>query len=102
MARTSRPERWSARRRLLQGIIFAVVFPLTFVSSAFVPTDSHARLARVVRRSPADDAGHERGPGSHPGINVYDAELSAIAWSVGILVVAFPLGIWLYNRRTTQ
>ena len=26
----------------------------------------------------------------------------AILWSVGILAVGFPLGLWLYNRRTTQ
>jgi ABC-type polysaccharide/polyol phosphate export permease len=36
------------------------------------------------------------------GINVSDAELSSVAWSIGILLVAFPLGLWLYDRRTTQ
>jgi hypothetical protein len=36
------------------------------------------------------------------GINVYDAEIPSVIWSVAILVVAFPLGVWLYNRRTTQ
>jgi ABC-type polysaccharide/polyol phosphate export permease len=36
------------------------------------------------------------------GINQYDAELPSIVWSVAILVVAFPLAVWLYNRRTTQ
>jgi hypothetical protein len=33
---------------------------------------------------------------------VYDAELAAVLWCVGVLVVFFPLGLWLYNRRTTQ
>jgi hypothetical protein len=28
--------------------------------------------------------------------------LAAVAWSVGLLAVFFPLGVWLYNRRTTQ
>jgi ABC-type polysaccharide/polyol phosphate export permease len=36
------------------------------------------------------------------GTNLYDAEFPSVVWSVGILVVAFPLGLWLYNRRTTQ
>ena len=36
------------------------------------------------------------------GLNLYDDTLQAILWSVGILVVGFPLGLWLYNRRTTQ
>ena len=36
------------------------------------------------------------------GLNLYDDTLPAILWSVGILIVAFPIGLWLYNRRTTQ
>jgi len=36
------------------------------------------------------------------GIDVYQSELAAIAWCVGILVVCFPLGMWLYEKRTTQ
>jgi ABC-type polysaccharide/polyol phosphate export permease len=36
------------------------------------------------------------------GTNVYGAGIPSVLWSVGILVVGFPLGLWLYNRRTTQ
>ena len=32
----------------------------------------------------------------------YAAEIPAIIWSIGTLVVFFPVGLWLYNRRTTQ
>jgi len=86
----------------LQGIIFAVVFPLTFVSSVFVPTDTMpdwlewfanrqpmTLVTDAVRSLTLDGTG---GPAAIP----------SILWSIGILVVAFPLGIWLYNRRTTQ
>jgi ABC transporter DrrB family efflux protein len=86
----------------LQGIIFAVVFPLTFVSSAFVTTDGMpdwlqwfadrqpmTLVTNAVRSLTLDGVG---GPAFVP----------AVVWSVGVLVVAFPLGIWLYNRRTTQ
>jgi ABC transporter DrrB family efflux protein len=86
----------------LQGIIFAVVFPLTFVSSAFVRTDSMpdwlqwfadrqpmTLVTDAVRSLTLDGVG---GP----------AFIPAVLWSVGFLVVAFPLGVWLYNRRTTQ
>jgi ABC transporter DrrB family efflux protein len=86
----------------LQGIIFAVVFPLTFVSSAFVRTeDMPDWLAWFADRQPmtlVTDAVRsltltgEGGPAFVP----------AVLWSVGFLVVAFPLGVWLYNRRTTQ
>jgi hypothetical protein len=30
------------------------------------------------------------------------ATLPAILWSAGSLLLFFPLGLWLYNRRTTQ
>lgn len=86
----------------LQGIIFAVVFPLTFVSSAFVETRTMPDwLAWFADRQPMTlviDAVRgltltgEAGPALVP----------AILWSIGTLVVFFPIGLWLYNRRTTQ
>jgi ABC transporter DrrB family efflux protein len=86
----------------LQGIMFAVVFPLTFVSSAFVPTNTMPDWMRVFA---------ENQPMTHVvnavrdltlGTNLYAAELPSLLWSVGTLAVGFPLGVWLYNRRTTQ
>jgi ABC transporter DrrB family efflux protein len=86
----------------LQGIIFAVVFPLTFVSSAFVPTDTMPDWLRwFADRQPMTLVMNEVRDLTL-GIDVYDAELAAVLWCVGVLVVFFPLGLWLYNRRTTQ
>jgi ABC-2 type transport system permease protein/oleandomycin transport system permease protein len=86
----------------LQGIIFAVVFPLTFVSSAFVPTSTMPDwLAWFADRQPmtlVTDAVRSltlEGTGG-------PAFIPAVVWSLGFLVVAFPLGLWLYERRTTQ
>jgi ABC transporter DrrB family efflux protein len=86
----------------LQGIIFAAVFPLTFVSSAFVRTDTMpdwlewfanrqpmTLVTDAVRSLTLDGTG---GPAAIP----------AILWSAAVLALAFPLGLWLYNRRTTQ
>jgi ABC-2 type transport system permease protein len=86
----------------LQGVIFAVVFPLTFVSSAFVLTDTLpdwiqpfadgqplTLVTDTVRSLTLDGVG---GPAFVP----------AILWTLGFLVISFPLGLWLYNRRTTQ
>ena len=86
----------------LQGIIFAVVFPLTFVSSAFVPTNSMPDwLEWFAERQPMTLVMNEVRDLTL-GIDLYQAELAAVAWCAGILLVAFPLGMWLYNRRTTQ
>src|ERR687895_643115 len=66
----------------LQGLIFAAVFPLTFVSSAFVPTDSMPEwLAWFADRQPMTlvvNAVRDL----TLGINQYDAELPSIIWSV--------------------
>ena len=86
----------------LQGIIFAAVFPLTFVSSAFVPTETMPDwMAWFADRQPMTlvvNAVRDL----TLGIDLYDAELASLAWSLGMLLVAFPLAFWLYNRRTTQ
>ncbi len=86
----------------LQGLIFMTVFPLTFASSAFVPTDTMPDWLRtfadaqpmtlVVNAVRDFTLGGNGGPDLVP----------ALLWTVGVLVVAFPLGLWLYGRRTTQ
>ena len=86
----------------LQGLIFAAVFPLTFVSSAFVPTDSMPDwLAWFADRQPMTlvvNAVRDL----TLGIDVYDAELASLLWSAALLALAFPVAVWAYNRRTTQ
>ena len=86
----------------LQGIIFAAVFPLTFVSSAFVPTQSMPSwLAWFADRQPmtlVTNAVRSLTLQGSGGPTV----IPAILWAIGILAVCFPLGIWLYGRRTTQ
>ena len=86
----------------LQGIIFAVVFPLTFVSSAFVPTGTMPDwLQWFADRQPmtlVTDAVRSLTLNGTGG----PAFIPAVLWSIGVLVVAFPVGVWLYNRRTTQ
>ena len=86
----------------LQGIIFAVVFPLTFVSSAFVRTESMPDwLGWFADRQPMTlviDAVRDLTLTGEPG----PAFVPALLWSIVPLVVFVPLGLWLYNRRTTQ
>src|SRR5918994_911134 len=78
----------------LQGIIFAVVFPLTFVSSAFVPTDTMPDWLRwFAERQPLTlvmNAVRDLTLEGVPG----DDFAAAVAWSLGLLVVFFPIGFW--------
>jgi ABC transporter DrrB family efflux protein len=86
----------------LQGIMFAVVFPLTFVSSAFVPTNSMPGWMQVFAENQPMTQVVNAVRDLTLGTNNYGTEVPSVLWSAGILLVAFPLGLWLYNRRTTQ
>jgi ABC-2 type transport system permease protein/oleandomycin transport system permease protein len=86
----------------LQGIIFAVVFPLTFVSSAFVLTATLPDwLAWFADRQPMTLVTDSVRSLTLDGVGG-PALLPAVLWSLGLLAISFPLGLWLYNRRTTQ
>jgi ABC transporter DrrB family efflux protein len=86
----------------VQGIIFTAVFPLTFASSAFVQTSTmpswlrafaeHQPMTYVINAVRGLVLGQPQVPDLVP----------ALAWALGLLVVFFPLGLWLYQRRTTQ
>ncbi|MGH2418424.1 MAG: ABC transporter permease, partial [Candidatus Limnocylindria bacterium] len=86
----------------LQGIVFAAVFPLTFVSSAFVPTSSMPDWLQVFADNQPMTLVVNAVRDLTLGTDIYGAALPSILWSLGTLIVGFPLGIWLYNRRTTQ
>ena len=84
------------------GAIFIFVFPLTFASSAFVPTETmpswlatfteHQPITLVINTVRAWMLGRPAGGDAW----------AALFWSVGILVVFFPLALIMYRKRTTD
>lgn len=86
----------------LQGIMFAVVFPLTFVSSAFVTTDTMPDWMRIFAENQPMTLVVNAVRDLTLGTDNYNAEPLSAVWSLGFLLVFFPLGLWLYKRRTTQ
>jgi ABC-2 type transport system permease protein/oleandomycin transport system permease protein len=77
---------------------FIAVFPLTFISSAFVPVDSMpAALRAFAEVNPFTivvDAMRSLWLGAPAGDSVW----GAVAWSVGILAVFAPLAVARYRR----
>ena len=87
---------------------FIIFLPLTFISSAFVPTQgmpgwlqpvaewnpmsSLAAACRHLFGNPNPAAAVHAWPAQHP-------ELAVICWSVGMLVVFAPLAVHLYRRK---
>jgi len=82
-----------------QWIGFVVIFPLTFVSSAFVPTDTMPRVLEVFA---------ENQPLTHVmnamrawlvGTPMGDSGKLAFIWSIAIIVVSAPIATWLFRRK---
>jgi ABC-2 type transport system permease protein len=81
---------------------FVLIFPLTFVSSAFVPTETMPRAIRTFA---------ENQPITHTinairawlvGTPLDDSALLSAAWSIALIVISVPITNWLFRRHSTQ
>jgi ABC-2 type transport system permease protein len=83
-----------------QWVGFVLIFPLTFVSSAFVPTDTmpgwlqafaeNQPLTQVINAMRSWLVGTPMG----------DAAWLSVVWCVGIIAISVPITIRLFNRRS--
>lgn len=85
-----------------QWIGFIIIFPLTFVSSAFVPTDTMPEAIRLFA---------ENQPVTHTidairawlvGTPLGDSAWLSVVWSIIIIVVCVPITTWLFRNHSTQ
>jgi ABC-2 type transport system permease protein len=85
-----------------QWIGFVLIFPLTFISSAFVPTQTMPGPLRAFA---------ENQPLTHVinairswlvGTPMGDSAWLAVIWCIGIIVVSVPLAIWMFKRRAAK
>jgi len=85
-----------------QSAGFIWLFPLTFASSAFVPTQSMPAWLRTFAEHQPVTLIINAVRGlllNHPDASTI---WQAIAWCVGIIVVFIPLAVWAYGRRTAR
>ncbi|HEX6481189.1 MAG TPA: ABC transporter permease [Ktedonobacteraceae bacterium] len=85
-----------------QSAGFIWLFPLTFASSAFVPTKSMPDWLRVFAEHQPVSLIVNAVRGLL--LNTPDATTiwQALAWCVGILVVFIPVAVWAYGRRIAR
>lgn len=85
-----------------QWIGFVVIFPLTFVSSAFVPTQTMPKVLQVFA---------ENQPLTHVmnamrswlvGTPLGNSGWLALWWCLGLIVLSVPVTGWLWRRRSAQ
>jgi ABC-2 type transport system permease protein len=81
---------------------FIIVFPLTFASTAFVPADSMNKYLRIFAENQPITQIVEAVRALMLGTPIGNHGILAVAWCVGILVVALPLSSWLFRRKTAQ
>jgi ABC transporter DrrB family efflux protein len=81
---------------------FIIIFPLTFVSSAFVPVDSMPGwLQPIAEHNPFTtmvDAARALFVGAPAGNDVW----AAVVWCFAIVAVFGPLSAWRYRRAVTR
>lgn len=84
-----------------QWIGFVIIFPLTFISSAFVPVETMSGVVRTIA---------ENNPVTHVidamrswlvGTPMGDSAWLATIWCVAIIVVCAPIAVWLFRRRAS-
>jgi oleandomycin transport system permease protein len=84
----------------VQGILFLVMFPMTFGSNVFVPTSTlPGWLQTFVEVNPATHL-TSAVRGLMNGGEVLSPVLWSLAWMAAFLVVFFPLALRAYRRRT--
>jgi ABC-2 type transport system permease protein len=81
---------------------FIVIFPLTFVSSAFVPTDTMPDALRFFAENQPLTHVIEAIRGWLVGTPVGDSGWLGFAWCIGIVAVSMPIATWLFRRKTSR
>ena len=85
-----------------QSAGFIWLFPLTFASSAFVPTSSMPTWLRAFAEHQPVSLIVNAVRGlllNHPDASTI---WQALAWCVGILIVFIPISVWAYGRRIAR
>lgn len=85
-----------------QGAMFVLVMPLTFASSAFVPTDSMPTVLRAFAENQPLTLVINTVRAWLMGQPAGSDAWWALAWTLGILVIFFPLALYVYRKRTTD
>lgn len=93
----------------VQGFMFTVMFPLTFIANTFVPTDNMPSFLRVIAEWNPVSAltqacrelwGNGLPAGAGDAWPLQHAVLASVGWSVLLTLVFAPLALKAYKRRS--
>jgi ABC-2 type transport system permease protein len=85
----------------VQWLTFIIIFPLTFASSAFVPTDGMGKYLKIFAENQPITQVIEAVRCLMLGTPIGNYGVLAVAWSLGILIISAPLAVWMFKRHNS-
>lgn len=86
----------------VQWLTFVIIFPLTFASTAFVPSEGMNSVLKTFALNQPITHVVEAVRSLMLGVPMGNHGWLAVAWSVGLLLVSIPVASWLFRRKTSQ
>jgi ABC-2 type transport system permease protein len=86
----------------VQWLSFIIIFPLTFASSAFVPTEGMNEYLKAFAENQPISQVIEAVRALMLGMPVEDHLFWAIFWCIVILIFAVPTAVYLFKKKTTS
>jgi ABC-2 type transport system permease protein len=84
----------------VQWLSFVLVFPLTFASSAFVPTEGMNKYLKAFAENQPITHIIEAVRSLFLGTPIGNHGWIAVAWCIGLLLVSIPLATYLYSKKS--
>lgn len=85
-----------------QWIGFVLIFPLTFISSAFVPTETMPAALRVFAENQPITLVIDTMRSLLVGTPLCNEGWYALLWCIAIIVVSVPITAWQFRRRSMK
>lgn len=86
----------------VQWLTFIIIFPLTFASSAFVPTESMGKYLRAFAENQPITHIIEAVRSLILGVPLGNHGWWALAWCLALLAFSVPFATWLFKRRSAS
>lgn len=86
----------------VQWLTFVIIFPLTFASSAFVPTENMGKYLKAFAENQPITQVIEAIRSLILGMPVGNKVWLSVVWCVGTLIIAVPLASWLFRRQANR
>ena len=95
----------------VNGVMFTLLFPITFLSNAFVPTEPMPSWLRAIAEwNPISSLVQSmrelwgNGPAAPPEAPwpLQNPELSTVLWSIALTLIFAPFALRAYHKRTTD